>query len=76
MNVDNVSIIDEATIPTSPFSPRPQLNAAIAGVLAIMVGVFLTFALEYMDNTIKSPKDVEQFMELPLLGTIPHFEGE
>ncbi|EEG77507.1 YveK family protein [Dethiobacter alkaliphilus] len=76
MNLDNVSIIDEAEPSTSAVSPRPNLNAAIAGVLAIMLGVFMAFALEYMDNTIKTPKDVEQNLELPLLGTIPFFEGE
>jgi capsular polysaccharide biosynthesis protein len=76
MNADNVSIIDEAEVSSSPISPRINLNTAIAGVLAIMVGVFMAFALEFMDNTVKTPKDVEQILQLPLLGTIPYFEGE
>ena len=76
MNVDNVSIIDEAVPAISAISPRPKLNAAIAGVLAIMLGVFIAFGIEYMDNTVKTPKDVEQAFQLPLLGIIPYFEGE
>lgn len=76
MKVDNVSIIDLANTPTSPIAPRKMMNVAIAGVLALMMGFFLVFALEYFDNTMKTTKDVEEYLELPLLGTIPFYEGE
>lgn len=76
MNVDNVSIIDPASAAAMPISPRPKLNMAIAGVLGLMLGVFLCFALEFMDNTVKTPKDIEQILELPLLGVIPFYEVE
>ncbi len=41
-----------------------------------MVGFFLVFFMEYLDNTIKSPLDVERYLDMPLLGTIPIYEGE
>lgn len=71
MKTNNVSIIDPAGVPTSPVSPRKLLNMAVAGVLALMVGFFLVFFLEYLDNSIKSPLDVERYLEVPLMGTIP-----
>lgn len=71
MKIDNVQIIDRAVVPENPVSPRKLLNMAIGAVLGFMAGVFLTFLLEYLDNTIKTPKDVERVLNLPVLGTIP-----
>lgn len=71
MMVENIQIIDEAQVPKKPISPRPKLNMAIAGILGLMVGIFLSFLLEYLDNTIKTPEDVEKYLGLSVIGTIP-----
>jgi capsular polysaccharide biosynthesis protein len=68
---DNVQILDPAELPTSPDSPRPMLNMAIAFFLGIMVSVGLVFLLEYLDNTIKTPDDIEKLLGIPVIGTIP-----
>jgi capsular polysaccharide biosynthesis protein len=74
MKVDNVHVIDKAEIPLGPVSPNVLLNIAIAGVLGLMLGVFLAFLLEFLDNTIKTPEDVEKYLNLPVLGSIPKVE--
>ena len=71
MKTDNVSVIDSAEVPDTPVSPRKLLNMAVAAVLSLMAGFFLVFLLEYLDNSIKSPLDVERHLELPILGAIP-----
>jgi capsular polysaccharide biosynthesis protein len=76
MHVDNISIIDAATTPSSPINTRPRQNIAVAAILSLMVGVFAAFLLEFMDNTIKTPQDIERHLGLPFLGTIPLYEGE
>ena len=76
MKVENVQVIDIAQVPNAPTKPRPMLNMAIAGVLGIMSGIFLTFLLEFLDNTIKSPEDVERAIQLPVVGAIPIDNGE
>lgn len=68
---DNVQILDEAVLPTSPDSPRPLLNIAIAFLLGLMVSVGVVLLLEYLDNTIKTPSDVEKLLGIPVIGTIP-----
>lgn len=45
-----ISVINEPTIPTK-VSPNTKLNLAIAGVLSIMLGVFLVFMIEYFKDT-------------------------
>ena len=47
------------------------MNIAIAGVLGIMLGIGLVFLVEYLDNTIKTPEDIERYVGLPVLGIIP-----
>ncbi len=74
MGVDVLRIIDLAVVPQSPIKPRPQLNIIIAGFLGLMVSVGIVFLMEYFDNTIKTPNDVERYLELPVIGLIPKFE--
>ena len=74
MKTDNISVIDPAEVPGTPVSPRKSLNMAVAAVLSLMAGLFLVFLLEYLDNSIKSPLDVERHLELPILGTIPVYD--
>lgn len=71
MKVENVQIIDKAQVPNTPISPKPKLNMAIAGVLGLMIGVFIAFLLEYLDKTIKTPEDVENHLKLSVIGAIP-----
>ncbi len=71
MEIGDIRVIDEARIPTSPIKPNKKLNLAIGGILGLMLGVMLTFFMEYMDNTIKTTDDVEHTLNLPILGVIP-----
>lgn len=76
MNVNNVSVLSEAFVPDNPIpvSPKPLLNIAIAVVLGAMIGVGIAFLLEYLDNSIKTEKDVEDKLGLPILGVIAHID--
>lgn len=76
MKVENVQVIDEAQPNLNPIKPRPILNMAIAGVLGLMLGIFLVFLIEYLDNTIKTAEDVEKHLGLAVLGAIPVVKGE
>ena len=71
MEIGDIRVIDEARIPKNPIKPNKKLNLAIGGILGLMLGVMLTFFLEYMDNTIKTTEDVEHALNLPILGVIP-----
>lgn len=72
MNVDNVNILSPAVLsdkPT-PIKPDPYLNMAIAAVIGLMIGVGIAFLLEYLDTTVKTEQDVEEFLDLPILGLV------
>ncbi|KDR94673.1 Capsular polysaccharide biosynthesis protein [Peptoclostridium litorale DSM 5388] len=74
MNVENIQIIDRAEVPAGPVKPNKNMNVAIAGVLGVMLGLFITFMIEYLDNTIKTPEDVEKNLGIQVIGMIPVFE--
>jgi len=76
MQLESVTILDYAVIPSRPVSPRIPLNIAIALVVGLMVAAGLVFLLEYLDNTVKTPEDVQEFLGLPVLGIIPYMEEE
>lgn len=78
MNIDNVNILAAAQLEPnpSPVKPQPILNIAIALVVGGMIGVGLTFLLEYMDNTLKNEQDIERILELPVLGSITEIKRE
>ena len=66
-----IEVIDKAIVPKIPVKPNKIMNIAIAGVLGVMISLFVIFLLEYMDNKIKSPQDIQKYLELPLLGVVP-----
>jgi capsular polysaccharide biosynthesis protein len=72
MNVDNVNILTPAELGAnpSPVKPDPKLNMAIAAVIGLMLGVGVAFLLEYLDTTMKDEQDVEEILNLPIIGLI------
>ena len=72
MNVDNVKVLSKAALgeKPSPVKPQPLMNVAIAIVVGLMVGVGLSFLLEYLDNTLKTEQDIESILELPVMGVV------
>ncbi len=69
---NSVEVIDKAITPIEPVKPNKKMNVAIAAVLGIMIGLFVVFLIEYLDNKIKTPQDIEKQLGLPLLGVIPN----
>ncbi|MFC5446794.1 YveK family protein [Paenibacillus aestuarii] len=72
MKVDNVAILSEAKAAEhpAPIKPNKTLNVAIAFVVSLMVSVGIIFLLEYLDDTVKTEKDVEEYLGVPTLVTI------
>lgn len=76
LNVENVQVIDAATVPDEPVSPRKTLNTAVAAVVGLMAAIVLAFIFEYFDNSIRTPEDVERHLGLPVLTIIPDLGSE
>jgi len=67
----NINIIDPASIPIEPVEPRIPLNIALGCMGGLLFGMALAFVVENVDNSIRTPQDIEAYCALPSLGVIP-----
>lgn len=71
----NIQIIEKAKLPEQPISPNKFMNIVIAFLLGIMISVGLVLLLEFLDNTFKSKEELEEELEIPVIGAIPEIKG-
>jgi polysaccharide biosynthesis transport protein len=74
MQPTDVQIIDVAIAPEKPIKPKKLLNVIIAAILGLFVGTAWAFFLEYMNESIRNAEDVQAYLGLPVLGSIPDFD--
>jgi succinoglycan biosynthesis transport protein ExoP len=67
----NVYIINAATEPNKPTSPRIGLNMAISTVLGLFIAVMVALGIESLDRRVRGPADIPHFLELPVIGIMP-----
>lgn len=75
MKTNNVRVLERAIVPTTPVRPRPVQNLFIGLMLGLGAGIGLAFAIEALDNTLKTQADVEQVLGVPVLGLVPIIGG-
>jgi len=71
--IGDIRVIDAAETPINPIKPQKKKNLAIAFILGMSLGIGLAFFLESLDTTLKSQEDIEKFVSLPVLASIPSF---
>jgi succinoglycan biosynthesis transport protein ExoP len=69
----NIRIVDPAMVPTTPARPAKTKNIILAFLVGIVGGIGLALLREYLDNTVKTPDDVETLARLPSLAVVPQF---
>lgn len=68
---NNVHVIDRGRPPLAPVRPRKALNVMVSLLVGFVLGCVLALFSEYLDNSVKTPEEVEQLVGLPALGIIP-----
>lgn len=71
----NIRVVDPALVPTTPSRPQKSRNILLAFVIGLIGGVGLAIFREYLDNTVKSPDDIETLTGLPSLAVVPSLPG-
>ncbi len=67
----NVRIVEEAHVPHDPAKPNKPLNIGLGVLVSLLLGVGLVFFAEYMDDTVRTQRDVENLTGLAVVGMIP-----
>ncbi|MEW6536049.1 MAG: polysaccharide biosynthesis tyrosine autokinase [Candidatus Auribacterota bacterium] len=75
--ITNVEIIERAVPALEGIYAKPnkKLNIIISILVGLIVGMGLAFFIEYLDISVKTINDVEQYLQLPILGVIPQKVG-
>ena len=71
MNVDNVQILDGASLPEEPSSPKIARNVVSGIMLGFIMGIVIVITKELSDSRIKSSEDITAEFDIPVLGLIP-----
>src|SRR5713101_404659 len=69
----NIRVVDPAMVPQYPARPAKTRNIALSFLVGLVGGIGLALLREYMDNTVKSPDDIESLARLPSLAVVPAF---
>jgi uncharacterized protein involved in exopolysaccharide biosynthesis len=73
LDTNNVRIVEPAVAPRVPVRPQPVRNVAVATVAGLAAGLALAFVLDRLDDTVRTPEEVERVIEVPVLAVIPVF---
>ncbi|PYG87785.1 capsular polysaccharide biosynthesis protein [Ruminiclostridium sufflavum DSM 19573] len=74
INVNNISVVDTAERNDSPVYPKPLLYITIAFILSLSATICIIYFLEITNETIQTSEDIETYLGLNVLGTIPSFK--
>lgn len=70
-STSNIRIVEEGAVPVYPVSPNKKKNLLLSLLLGLFGGVGIAFFLEYLDQTVRTEEDVQNYLKLPVLSIIP-----
>jgi capsular exopolysaccharide synthesis family protein len=73
---NNVRVLDRAEVPGGAFTPNVNRAWMMAMLFGLGLGVAAAFAIDYLDDTVKTPEDVTWRLKLHFLGLVPKVRGE
>jgi capsular exopolysaccharide synthesis family protein len=71
LRTSNIRILDPATVPTTPYKPKPAVNTILGGFSGLLLGAVLIIVRDRANHTLQERGDVITYLNLPELGVIP-----
>ena len=73
--VDNVILVDSASIPEKPTKPNIVINISLSFILGLIFSISLVVLINYLDQRIKDKDELKELITFPILGEIPDFSS-
>ena len=73
-NVNNVHIVDEATVPEAPSNVNHLKDVVIFAFIGVVVAVMYVLIANMLDTTVKTQEDIEKSIKIPVLASIPMYD--
>jgi len=74
-DVQNITIVEQPMEPLKPVKPNRKLIVLLGLIGGFFTGVAVALGIDYFDHTIKTPEDIERYLEVPAVGSIGHIEA-
>ncbi len=69
-STSNIVVVEPATQPSSPIRPRKIQNTLLGALVGLMLSIGVVFLIEYLDDRIRSPEQIDKVLKLPVVGLI------
>jgi len=76
MRLSSARLVESAAIPEFPVKPRKKLNIALACIFGLIIGIMLASLVEYLDDTVKNPDEIDELIGTAVLGTVPRLSED
>ena len=74
MNVSNITVLNEAKVPTEKSGPSNIRNAAIGFAAGFMISVLIVMVRTLKDTKVKTEEEVRAIFDYPIIGVIPNVD--
>ncbi len=69
-STSNIVVVEKAQVPTLPVRPRTLQNTLLGAVVGLMLSLGVVFLIEYLDDRVRSPEQIDRILKLPVVGII------
>lgn len=70
----NIQVIQPPQEPRAPLGDNKARNTILGLLVGLMVSVGIVFLREYLDNSVKKTEELEELLDIPVIGSIPNFD--
>jgi non-specific protein-tyrosine kinase len=74
--INTISVIESAYLPTRPIGPYKMLIILLSAAVGLSLAIGAAYVLDYLDDTVKSPEDVERLTNAPIIGYLTELDIE
>lgn len=71
-----IKIVDMPVMPEVPIAKNEMRFYVLGAILGLFLGILIAFFVDFNDTTIKSNEDIERYLRLAVMGTIPHISHD
>jgi capsular exopolysaccharide synthesis family protein len=68
--INTLAVIEPASLPRQPIGPNKPLTILLAGAIGFVLAASAAYLIEFMDDTLKTTKDITDIIDAPILGRI------